>query len=286
MVVLLAMGSAALHPLKEVFIKHNAYPEGLCLAFMSIWTLIAGIHAWVLGLDFMSVIPVWYLVIISSMAIFFYHFFMIVALSDGDVSVYYPIARSYPLMIVAIGMLLFGHQYSVSVLGGIALVVIGAFFLQYHDENKLVQNKRALSMAFLAMTCSAVYSLADAAAMQDVEPVIFFFWDSLLIVPMAVLLFSLTRPRSRSVTEHLFGGWKITPVGYILAGVTSYLSYIFILFAYQAGGDVAAVSSIRQASVPFSIILSFFLLKELRFRRQMLWSLILVAGIITIILEK
>ncbi len=285
-VVLLAIGSAALHPLKELFIKRNSYPEGLCLAFMIIWAVSAGLHALVLGLDFLSVLPVWHLAVVSSAAIFFYHFFMVAVLREGDVSVYYPIARSYPLMIVVIGVLLFGHQYSVTVLVGIGLVVIGAFLLQYHDGGRLIHDIRTLAVAFLAMTCSAVYSLADAKAMETVEPVVFFFWDALLMVPMAVLMFSLTRPRTRSVTEHLFGGWKITPVGYVFAGVTSYLSYIFILFAYQAGGNVAAVSSIRQASVPFSIVLGAIMLKEKRFRRRMLWALVLVAGIVTIIMGK
>ena len=44
--------------------------------------------------------------------------------------------------------------------------------------------------------------------------------------------------------------------------MTSYLSYYLILVSYQMGGNVAAVNSLRQVSIPLSVILGGLYLKE------------------------
>lgn len=284
--VALALGSAVTHPLRELFIKRNPYPEALCIGVFMTWVVLAGLHALVLGLDFGSIASVWPFVLVSAAAIMLYHFFIVVALRTGDLSIYYPIARSYPLIILVIGVLFLGHRYAVEAIVGMGLVLAGAFFLQHRRDAHLISNKKALASVILAMLCSAAYSLSDASAIQSIHPAVFFFWDSLLVVPFGLAAFAMTRPPLRTWTNHYFGNWRTAPGGTVAAGITSYLSYALILFAYQAGGGVAAVNSIRQASVPLSIALSGMILKEKNIHRRMGWSMVLVAGIVMIVLAK
>jgi uncharacterized membrane protein len=57
------------------------------------------------------------------------------------------------------------------------------------------------------------------------------------------------------------------------------------LFAFQAGGEVAVVSAIRQVSIPLSVLLGALVLNEKRFLVRLAWSLLLAGGVVIIILE-
>jgi uncharacterized membrane protein len=59
---------------------------------------------------------------------------------------------------------------------------------------------------------------------------------------------------------------------------------VLILFAFQAGGEVAAVSATRQASIPISVILGALVLKEERLLARLAWSLLLAGGVVLIML--
>jgi drug/metabolite transporter (DMT)-like permease len=84
----------------------------------------------------------------------------------------------------------------------------------------------------------------------------------------------------------LFGGWRVTPVRYLLAGCLSYASYYLILTAYGLGGDVVAVNCLRQVSIPLSVLLGGLFLREINISSRFSWSLLLVAGIVIIITAK
>ena len=73
---------------------------------------------------------------------------------------------------------------------------------------------------------------------------------------------------------------------YVKIGVICYISYLLILFAYQGGGEVAAVNAVRQASIPFSVLLGGMWLKEADMGQRILASLLLAAGIIVIVLVR
>jgi hypothetical protein len=57
-----------------------------------------------------------------------------------------------------------------------------------------------------------------------------------------------------------------------------------MLSAFQLGGNVAALSAARQASIPISVLIGGLLLKEINTLGRLTWSLILALGIAVIIL--
>ncbi len=277
--------SAALHPFREFWIKGNSGPESLTLAVVSVFTVLAAGHTAALGLDLTSVVSVWPLVVASAASVVAFYWFLLRTFAHGDLSVYYPITRSSPLFVVIAGFLFLGHSYSVPLLLGVALVLIGAFFLQYERGARLLSQPATLAMAVMTMSVQGVTILADAQAMNTVEPAAFLFAAYLIVTPGVALLFTVTRPSSRSLGSHLFGGWRHQPVRFLAAGTSCYLSYYLLLVAFQLGAGVAAASAVRQISIPLSVIMGGMLFGEARMMGRLGWSFVLAMGVAVIILS-
>ena len=69
-------------------------------------------------------------------------------------------------------------------------------------------------------------------------------------------------------------------------GVTAYTSYYFILWAFQLGGSVAAISSVCLISMPLPVLMGCLIFKEERLTARLAWSLLLTFGIVVIIYSK
>ena len=267
-------------------IKKNMFPESAYFACILLWVVFAAVHSVILGFDLWSAAAVWPLVLFSCLGVFLYYMFTMETIKRGDVSVYYPIMRSSPLPVVVLGFLALGHRYSLTMLGGIALVLIGAFFLQYKRGTRLFSQPLVMSTALVALAGTGVYSLADAEAMRTVEPMVFLFWVNVVVVLCSAIYIMVMKSPGRSHLMHLFGGWRQTPVMYVMAGLSSYASYYLILTAFQMGGNVAAVTSVRQVSVPLAVILGGLYLKEADTRSRLLWAFVLAAGVVVIVLAR
>ena len=285
-VALLVIASALIHPLREFFIKDNRYPEGLTFSVIAAFGIYSGIQVLVTGADPWAALAVWPAVLISGAGVILFYYCTISTLRHGDLSIYYPIIRSSPLFVVVVGFLLLGQRYTSGLLMGVLVVLIAAFFLQFRRGVRFLDHPTALGMAVLGMSAHGALTLADAQALRVVTPMEFFFFLYLFLIPVAGVTLAMTRPRGRSVGEHLFAGWRFTPGRYLLAGLTSYLSYYLILTAFHMGGNVAAVSSLRQISIPVSVFLGGIYLKESRMGGRLGWSALLAVGVVIIIVSK
>ncbi len=277
---MLVLVSAGLHPLWNALIKRDPRPEGAFLGVMVLLVVLGGAHALIAGYDLLAARHVWPLIAVSWAGLMVYATALVITLRRGDLSAYYPIIRSSPLFIVVAGVLFLGERYAWPFLAGIALVLIGAFFLQYRRRARLLVDPGTLVLAVLAMAGTGVYSIADSRAMRVIEPPVLLFWVQLICLPSYVLAF---RARGRAAWGALFL-WAKRPLRAIGIGVMCYVSYYLILWAYQHGGDVAAVTSVRQASIPFSVLIGGLWLKERGMTQRLFASLILAAGIVVIVL--
>ena len=277
---LLVLLSAFLHPLWVTLVKRDQQPEtaflGLCFALI----VIALVHALVAGYDIMAAVDVWPLILWSWAGQMLYGTALVITLRRGDLSAYYPIIRSSPLPIVVIGVVFLGESYDILTLAGIAAVLAGAFLLQYRPGVKF-DDPVTLMFAVIAMAGTAIYSIADSRIMQVIPPPVMMIWVQVLFFPAYVLVLSrveVPRPSLR----YLFS-WARRPFRYLAIGLVCYGSYYLILFAYQMGGDVAAVTSVRQASIPFSVLIGGLWLKEQGMGRRLWASVLLAAGIVVIV---
>lgn len=282
----LVLLAAALHPVRELILKGNPFPESAYFAMMLVWFLAASAEIALAGHDLAVIGDIWAYALVSALSLLAYYGGIIVALRQGDLSVYYPIIRSTPVFIVLAGFAFLGYRFSPTLLLGIALVTVGAFFLQFRRGACLFDNPAALAAALLAMAGSGTQSLVDAVAMAHTKPSVLLFAEYAVLVPIAALWFTCRRPPHRSVAAQLFGGWRYTPLRYLAAGGASYLSYYLILKAYLLGGNVAAVNGLRQASIPLSVMLGGLVLKEAHLRTRLIWATVLGAGIAVTVLAR
>lgn len=278
-IVLLVLVSAVMHPVWNLMIKKNPDPQLGYLFLTIIMGLCAFLHGIFLGADFAVALTVLPLIGLSVVGQTLYGTCLTATLKRGDLSAYYPIIRSSPVFVILVSFLLLGQTYPPSVLLGIAMVVGGGFLLLYRRGSRILENKTALGFALIAMCGTGIYSLADAALMQTIEPpVLVFFVDGI----MAIIYFAIWLQRRSNETEPM-GSFRDVRLPYLLLpGVLAYASYYLILLAYQLGGDVAAVTSVRQASIPISVALGGLFLREGAMTRRFFAAGLLALGIVVL----
>ena len=283
-IAIMVLVSAALHPLWNAMIKRDAVPEGAFVGNAVMLLLLAGAHSLIGGYDLLAITQIWHLLAITVTAKLVYTISLVVMLRRGDLSAYYPIARSSPAFIAAVSAVFLGALYAPMALVGIAMVIAGAFWLQYKRGVRMLDNTVTLMFALIAMVGTAVNSIADARAVQVVAPSVIFFWTFVFTLPGFVLAFGLFDGKSQGFTR-LFP-WLRNPLPYVKIGVLCYVSYLLILLAYEGGGEVAAVNAVRQASIPFSVLLGGLWLKEADMGQRILGSLLLATGIVVIVMVR
>lgn len=282
-IVALVLLSALLHPLWNALLKKGGEPESGFLVLTMLIAIFAGTHALIAGHDLASILRIWPLYLASCAGQLVYGFFLVMTLRRGDLSAYYPIIRSSPAAIVLFGFLVLGERYSLILLVGIVLVLVGGFLLQYRPGLRLLEDYKTLGCALLSMCGVATYSLADSQAVREIAPSVLFFWVEVTCLVCYLVLFRMMGEHSVSWTA--LYTWVRRPLSNTAAGVFAYASYWLILEAYALGGNVAAVTSVRQASIPISVLIGGLLLQEGAIYRRLGASLLLAAGIVVIVLS-
>lgn len=281
-ITLLVLLSAALHPLWNLLIKKDADP-GSAYIGLTLSMMLAGLfHGVLTGANFWLSSEQWILMIASVCGQMLYGVALVATLKRGDLSAYYPIIRASPVFIVSFSILFLNQSYSLILLAGIFLVLCGAAVLLYRRNVNLLADSKILTLAILAMCGTGIYSLADSRLMQQIEPSVLFFWVHFFCWPLLNVIHHFNghpMPRLMGISR-LFN----QPLLHLQLAACVYGSYFLILTVYGMGGEVASVTTVRQASIPLSVILGGYFLNEGAILRRLIASLILSAGIIIVIL--
>lgn len=278
-IVLLVLISAVMHPFWNLLIKKCPDLQLGFLCLTATMCMAGLMHGLLSGADFSAALKVLPLLGLSVGGQLLYGTCLTATLKRGDLSTYYPIIRSSPVFVVVVSVLIFGKCYPLAVLAGIGMAVAGGFLLLYRRGGHILGDRTALGLALIAMCGTGIYSLADARMMQTVEPPVMLFCVELVLTVIYAGIWIRMRARSQVPTPRINGTvWAYL----LLPGVVAYSSYYLILLAYQFGGDVAAVTSIRQASIPVSVALGGLFLREGAMVRRFLAAGLLAAGIVVI----
>jgi len=275
---------AAIHPFRDIFLKGSRHPISAYASICSIWIFISLVHVLIFNEDLRLPVSYWPYVVASSLGLIIYYYGTLKALKRGSLSVYYPIIRSSPLAIVFVNWLAFDQSYELKVLLGIGLVLIRVIMLQ-KSARGVTGDKKSLCLALLAMLGSAAYTVADANAMSVISPSVFLFYVYIIV---ALGLFGLGFSESRNMANSislLKTNFAHAPRRIILAGVSSYVSYYLILWAFKVGSEAAAVSAIRQVSIPLAVVVATIVLKEKKFFYNLWWASFVGIGVIIISIE-
>ena len=275
--------SAIIHPFWNLLLKKQADLQLGYLWLTVVLTVCALVHALAAGSDILAATAVLPLIMLSWGGQILYGTGLTLTLSRGDLSAYYPIIRASPVFIVVVGVIFLGYSYSWPVLSGIAMAVAGGFLLLYRRGTDYLSDPKTLGLSLLAMSGTGIYSIADSQLMQKIAPEVQMLWVEALLIPVYVALF-LGRRDHASFPG--FANPRPAAAGLamlVVPGIIAYASYYLILLAFKLGGDVAAVTSVRQASIPISVLLGGFFLREGAIMCRLFASMLLAAGIVVII---
>lgn len=278
-IVTLVLVSALLHPLWNLLIKKNPDPQLGFLCLTILFGISALLHGLWAGVNFSAVFSNLPLIGVSILGQLLYGNSLTATLKRGDLSAYYPIIRASPIFVVAFSVIFLGKSYALVILLGIALVVAGGYLLLYRRGTSIFNDPAALGYALIAMSGSGIYSLSDAELMTSIEPQALAVAVETAIVP----IYAIRWYRQRNTDDTFLAHVNFNGITYLLLpGIIAYSSYYLILLSYQYGGDVASVTSLRQASIPISVALGGLFLREGAMARRFFAAGILASGVILI----
>ncbi|GAB4239406.1 MAG: hypothetical protein Kow0032_26520 [Methyloligellaceae bacterium] len=277
----MVLASAAIHPVWNLLLKREPDPQLGYLALTFVLWLCAATQVLIGGADLWAALGVLPLIALSWCGQVLYGTSLTATFRRGDLSVYYPIIRASPVFIVIVGIVFVGRLYSPFVLAGILMAVAGGFLLLYRRGTHFLADPLTLTFALLAMSGTGIYSIADSQLMQTLAPEVQMLWVEGLLLPFYLGLFVRRRARIRYEDDRSL---LLRAAMLVVPGVMAYASYYLILLAFAWGGEVAAVTAVRQASIPLSVLLGGFFLREGAILRRLLAALLLAAGIVVIIL--
>lgn len=207
-----------------------------------------------------------------------YYWALAGAYGAGHISLVYPIARSFPVIIVTAGMLLFGFTDTLNPLFliGAASIVIGSIILpmlHFKDFNVSNYANKTTCFALLAAIGTAGYSMIDSRAINSLTSLTLnssqqgdaialtlayaFIVAMLSSVWMALVL--LSTKSSRQKVSLLF---KTQYKTYLFAGIAIHLAYTLVLISMSMVENVSYIVVFRQISIPLGVLLGITLLKE------------------------
>ncbi len=193
------------------------------------------------------------------------------AYRTGDLSIAYPIARSFPAVFVALSAALVGttHRLTVQCLVGIGLVVIGGLLIPLERFGGLTIRhylNPCCGFALLAAVATAGYSRLDSQALGILRglPEFGAISAALVYAPLEGLCASIFLAvyvlLSRRERRFFSAMQSHSPA--LFAGLIMYFSYTLVLVAMSFVSEVSYLVAFRQLSVPLGALVGVVLLDE------------------------
>jgi len=190
------------------------------------------------------------------------------AYATGDLSLVYPVARSFPLVVPLWAFLFLGERLSGMGLAGIVVIVAGCFLLSARRDQAgppgaagkvrlLEEVKRpAYRWALVTALVSSGYTVVDKVAVALVNPIPYLylcFWAVWLM--MSFYLLATRR------TALLAPAWRREWRRIVPCGLLFTLTYCLVLFAARIS-PISYVAALRQISIVFAVLLGALTMRE------------------------
>jgi len=237
---------------------------------------------------------VWMWLALTGMAQALYYAALAGAYRRADLSIVYPLARSYPILVVLAVSFLLGRrdQISLQCVAGIVLLVTGCFFLpkqrftQFHWRDYV---QAGALLAMLAACGSAGYSLCDDEALRVLRS----HWTMLSKMrislmygaleawtsTIALAVFVCSIPGQRTEWRKDFQTGKQDA---FLMGIGIYLAYILVLIAMGFARNISYVVAFRLLGIPLAALLGVLILRESRYPPKFVGVALMFIGLILV----
>ncbi len=209
-----------------------------------------------------------------------YMLVLVKAYGHGDFSQIYPIARgSAPLLTALLGFVFIGEVVSGQELLGMFLIVGGIVAFALESPRKNVQQGRTkissigLGLSLLVGLFITSYSLVDGlGARVSGNAFSFtawtFFFDGFIVTSIAFVR------RIGQLITTLVKVWKPG----ILVAFISAIAYSLVVWSFTLS-PIGLVSTLRETSVLFALLISAFLIREKFSRYRVIMSTVILLGI-------
>jgi len=288
-VILLVFFSAVMHAGWNLFARKER-EELLFISRMLTIVAVAGFIPAVLSEIITHSLPVKAWVCVSGSGFFcgLYFYSLARAYTSSDFTIVYPVARSLPILFIAIGDILRGRNLSGNGWLGISLVVAGCIFTPLKSlKDFSFSHYLNRTSTWLILTASGTigYTLLDKISSEVVlqGPATaarygyFFFLISFLFYH---LFFYLSGNGKIKKEKKEKVGWKLP----VIASIFDFASYWLILWAYQLTLFASYVVAFRQLSILFGVIIAFLVYKEEGLFVRLIGAVLLTSGLIIIAL--
>ncbi len=217
------------------------------------------------------------------------------AYARGALSIAYPLARSFPLLILMVLTTILGADFTLSAVLGMFAIVIGAFVLpmnSFRDFRLKNYLNPSCAFAVVAAIGTAGYSFVDDIGMDllgmlpgsaagwsrallylILECVFTVFWLQVFIVYLRRFNENYKHEQRRLFKPAFMAGFAI--------GAT----YGVILLAMTYATNVSYIVALRQLSIPIGSLLGIFLLKEKGSTPRFVGLSILFTGLVLVALK-
>jgi uncharacterized membrane protein len=216
-----------------------------------------------------------------------YLFFLARAFESSDFTIVYPVARSLPVIFVAIGDVLRGRYLTPVGWIGILLVASGCILVplrSYKDFSLQKYFNRASLWMVLAALGTVGYTLLDKTAAEVVQqgPATAarygYMYFSISYIPYTLLLRNFKTGNPHAEPKKDTKGWKFA----VPAAFLSFGAYWLVLWAYQLSPYASYIVAFRQFSIVIGAVMAFVLYKEQGLAVRLTGALFITTGLILI----
>ena len=199
------------------------------------------------------------------------NYFIIKALSIGELSTLAPINSYKPVVALVVGLLYLHEIPSAFAILGIFLIIVGTYFVL--DKNEGALNYKAIFYRVLALIFSGTEAIfiKKIILMSDITTA-FVYW--VLAGLLFAGLFVLPARRTMKIVSYKYQIFLVLAVG-LMQYATNFV------FARM---NVSYALALFQLSTLLSVVLGVSLFKEKHLKRKLAASLVMVAGAVIIIL--
>lgn len=227
---------------------------------------------------------IWQHILIAAVFQALYYFGLFKGYRSGDFTVVYPVARSLPVLVLALVDLIRGNTPSLIGGLGMGLITVGCVlapleswrgFSLTHYGNK--------TMVWIGVTALGMigYTLVDRAAAAQMHTGLdtalrYGLWETIATAgAYFVLLKWMNQPLIQIEGRAV---WRRVT----LAGVLMFGAYSLVLRAYQMPVPISYIVALRQFSIVLGVVAGAFLFHEPAPRWRISMALLIVAGVILI----
>ena len=220
-------------------------------------------------------VTVWPYLIVAAFLHLGYQVFLLNAYRFGELTQIYPIARgAAPLLIALTGLFFVDEALNAQELCAMGLIsgsilTYGVWQFQRHRQNVIGMVLALITSGFIAS-----YSLVDGLGTREWGSPVGYY--SLLTLCNALLFAPYLRLVHPGVLSQVLTTGRRT---FVIGGPASYLAYALVLWACLSA-PIAVVSSLRETSVLFALVLGVIVLKERLTPAKVMLILMIFIGVL------